>query len=253
MNEISVSRWDQAQAAEVYYWQKATGDVSELLRITYEKAEAAQWAQRTAGQIFDSDIEGTWVEVGIGPLGVGCIHFLPKSQDRTLIGVDPLPKIELSKTLIGAVEALINACHGENYRQVTCMGESIELSSDSAALVDCYNVLDHCYSPEKVLKEIWRILKPGGHLILGCDVYSWAGLMKYSTRTIIARVLGIRLESIGDVAHPHHFLAGDLENLVLNVGLKILSTNARRFEGIRRIWSHSHRMLIMARKGGSVR
>lgn len=251
MNDISLPRWHQAQAAETFYWQQATWDVSELLRITHEKVGAMQWAQRTAGQIFDSDIEGTWVEVGIGPLGVGCIHFLPKSRDRRLIGVDPLPKIEPSKNLVGPIEALIKACHGENYHQVTCMGESIELSSDSAALVACYNVLDHCYSPAKVLKEIWRILKPGGHLILGCDVYSWAGLMKYSTRTIIAKVLGIRLESIGDVGHPHHFLAMDLENLILKVGLKILSTNARRFERIQRIWSHSHRMLIIACKSGS--
>ena len=252
MNEIGLPRWHEAQEAEAYYWHESAENVSELLRITHEKAEAAEWAQRTAGEIFDSDIEGAWVEVGIGPLGVGCIHFLPESRDRTLIGVDPLPKSEVDKTLIGPVEALIKACHGENYHQVSCMGESIELSSNSAALVACYNVLDHCYSPEKVLKEIWRILKPGGHLLLGCDVYSRAGMMKYSTRTIIARVLGIRLESIGDVGHPHHFLGVDLENLVLKVRLKILSTNARRFEGIRRIWSHSHRMLIMAQKNGSI-
>jgi hypothetical protein len=151
MNEISLSRWNQAQRAEACYWQQTIGNDSELLRITYEKTEAAQWVQRTAGWIFD-DIEGTWVEVGIGPLGIGCIHFFPKSQDQTLIGVDPLPKIELYKPLLKPIEAMIKACRGENYRQITSMGESIELSSDSAALVACYNVLDHCYSPENLLK-----------------------------------------------------------------------------------------------------
>jgi hypothetical protein len=76
-------------------------------------------------------------------------------------------------------------------------------------------------------------LRPGGHLLLGCDVYSWAGLMKYRIRVGAASVWGISLIALGDVAHPHRFLAADLENLVLKSGLKILSTNARHFDGVR--------------------
>lgn len=251
--KTALQRWQQAQSAERIYWQQATVDSLELLRITHEKVGAVQWAQQTVAQIFD--MEGPWVEIGIGPLGVGCIHLLPRSvsRSRELIGLDPLPRLEISETLISEpIEALVKACHSENYRHLTGMGENIELASRSAAVVICYNVLDHCHDPAKVLEEIQRILKPDGHLLLGCDIYSWAGLMKYRIHVATATARGIQLNSIGDVAHPHQFLAEDLENLVLAAGLEILATNDRPYEPIRRLWSRAHRMLIVARKKGNV-
>lgn len=253
MKEITLQRWQEAQVVEASYWQQITVDNVEMLRITHEKVGAMQWAQRNIEQILG--MEGPFVEVGIGPLGVGCIHFLPKSvsHNRELVGIDPLPRTEINDALMPeSIRSLIQACHSENYRHMTGIGENVELSSNSVALVVCYNVLDHCHSPKKVVKETWRILKPGGRLILGCDVYSWAGLMKYRIRKAAAMALGIQLNTVGDVAHPHQFLAGDLESLLTRAGLGIVATNARPYERLRRIWSHAYRMLIVARKPGRV-
>ena len=247
MQKITRQRWQQAQSAENSYWQQAIVDKVELLRITHEKIAAVEWAQQAVAQFFDT--EGPLLEVGIGPLGVGCIHLLPKSVSRELIGLDPLPLMEISAPSIPPpIKALVKACHLENYRHLTGMGEDIELASGSVAGVICYNVLDHCHDPQQVLQEIQRILKPGGYLLLGCDVYSWAGLIKYRIHIASAASRGIQLNSIGHLAHPHQFLAKDLKNFVSTVGLEILATNDRPYEKIRRVWSKSHRMLIVARK-----
>ena len=155
MQKITRQRWQQAQSAENSYWQQAIVDKVELLRITHEKIAAVEWAQQAVAQFFDT--EGPLLEVGIGPLGVGCIHLLPKSVSRELIGLDPLPLMEISAPSIPPpIKALVKACHLENYRHLTGMGEDIELASGSVAGVICYNVLDHCHDPQQVLQEIQR-------------------------------------------------------------------------------------------------
>jgi len=251
--DIQFQRWQFAQTAESSYWNSVISDPLELLRITYEKVAAVQWASKALKDIF-GDEQGTWVEIGIGPIGpigIGCIHLFPKdiTGNRQLLGVDPLSQMDFDKKKIPLpLQALIEACHTNKYSHLVNMGEDIQINSGSSIFVACYNVLDHCYEPRKILSEITRILKPGGYLLLGCDVYSWAGLMKYRLRNALAAMRLINLKSIGDVAHPHQFLARDLENLLRSFDLELIAINRRNHEKVRRFWSHSYRMLIVARK-----
>jgi len=252
MKRVNRQRWQQAQAAESSYWQFASRDVSELLRITREKVAAMQWALQVVDGLVTQ--EGSLVEVGIGPMGVGCIHFLPDpmTHDRLLIGIDPLPGEEAYQTALlsmpKALRAMIQACHSEQFRLLVGMGENMGLPSNSAAFVACYNVLDHCLDPRMVLSEIRRILQPGGRVLLGCDVYSFAGLVKHRLRAVGMRTLGIKPTAIGDVAHPFQFLAWDLEHLVSVAGFEILAISRRPCERLPRLWGHAHRMLIVAHK-----
>ena len=44
--------------------------------------------------------------------------------------------------------------------------ENLPLKNDSFDLVVCFQTLEHCRKPEKVIAEIYRVLQPGGFAIL---------------------------------------------------------------------------------------
>lgn len=249
MESTRVQRWKEAQSGEKSYWQQVVVDPCELLRITHEKVVALRWAKQKVDALCQT--EGAWVEIGIGPLGIGCIHFLPEAiqGDRRLIGIDPLPKMMVDRAAMPRpVQELADACRTDGYQHVVGRAEEIMLASESAALVVCYNVLDHTHSPRKVVREIERILRPGGYLLMGCDVLSVAALIKHRLRVALAAMFRHPLTSIGDVAHPHRIQAKGLQDLLITSGFEILATNARPYERIRRAWSHAYRMLIVTRK-----
>jgi len=180
-------------------------------------------------------LEGPFVEIGIGPLGVGCIHFIPAvERERKLIGVDPLPRIEY-RDYPHPIQSFIAACE-RNYTQVQAMGENTGLPGKSFSLAVCYNVLDHTESPESILKEIARILKSGRYLLLGCDVLSLLSLIRH------------RILKIHDAAHPHKLFSKALERLVIESGLKILAVNYRPDELLRQFCGKGFRRLIVAQK-----
>ena len=239
-------RWSVAQTAERTYWEAARQDETELLRIMHEKAAAMRWSMARVPECRDSI--GPWVEIGIGPIGVGCVHLV-SAPGRELIGIDPLTPIPLeTERLSPAFQSLLSGCNGSAYRHLVGRGEQVDLPDQFAAMVVCYNVLDHCDDPGAVVREASRLLRPNGHFILGCDAYSLAGRIKYRLRAGLARALRVKLDSIADLAHPHQFVASDLEALIDQAGLQFVAINSRRAEALRRLWSHSYRVLIVARK-----
>lgn len=241
-----VERWQRAQEAEARYWQGTRQDDVELMRIMHEKAVAMRWARNHVPELERP--RGPWVEIGIGPLGIGCIHLMA-SGGRALIGVDPLPPIDLDlPALSPKVVSILAGCHTASYRHVVGRGERVDLDGEVAALLVCYNVLDHCEDPAAVIAEGARLLRPGGHFVLGCDVYSEAGRIKYRVRAALARAMGRTLDTIADLAHPHQFVARDLEGLMQGAALDVCAVNRRPGELFKRAWSHSHRMLIVGRK-----
>jgi SAM-dependent methyltransferase len=241
-----VDRWRIAQAAEGKYWEVARQDEVELLRIMHEKAAAIRWCRERVPSCFE--VSGAWIELGIGPLGIGCIHLVD-ARGRTLIGVDPLcPQAPASDKLSPILQSLLSSCRTQEYQHLVGRGEHIALPDACAALVVCYNVLDHCDDPAQVVREATRLLQQGGHFILGCDVYSHAGRVKYRARQFLASVAGTQLNSIGDLAHPHQFLAHDVEGMVRRAGLETAAINCRPGQLFKRLWSHAHRMIVVARK-----
>jgi len=83
----------------------------------------------------------TLVDIGSGPIGI-----LTRLKAREKIAIDPLP--------IDSIDASI--------KRIKALGEEIPLNSKVADCVFLYNVLQHVMSPERVLNEGMRILKPGG-------------------------------------------------------------------------------------------
>lgn len=90
------------------------------------------------------------VDIGSGPACTLC--WIPNAKAR--IGVDPLADRFMELGIASHDMLYLNA-----------PGERIPLPSGYVDVVISINALDHVEDPEAVMKEINRILRPGGHFI----------------------------------------------------------------------------------------
>jgi SAM-dependent methyltransferase len=96
------------------------------------------------------------LDIGPGPLG-----FPDACPARVSIGLDPLAeRFRAAGLLIEGSDAIY----------LTGGAERIPLVSGSVDVVVARNSLDHVDDPPAVLREIERVLRPGGTLILNVDV-----------------------------------------------------------------------------------
>jgi SAM-dependent methyltransferase len=96
------------------------------------------------------------VDIGPGPLG-----FPDACPARVSIGVDPLAERFREHGLL---------IEGSDALYLAVGAESIPLVSGSVDVVVARNSLDHVDDPPAVLREVQRLLRPGGTLILNFDV-----------------------------------------------------------------------------------
>jgi SAM-dependent methyltransferase len=238
VDSVDRARWQLAQSGEARYWHSAQSALGEQSRILAEKIEALVLAEQAVPDLGRRG--GLKVEVGIGPLGVGVLHFL--STNGTTVGLDPLPALRSVDNLPRPMTALVQACW-EKYTHLQARGEEIPLLSDSASLVASYNVLDHVQDPPAVLREIYRILEPGGYFLLSCDTVSLASLLKfhvYSRRR--------DKETLSVICHPFRFWMPRLEELVRRTGFSILWVHEPRWKWLATIVGHAFRSLLVAQK-----
>ncbi len=238
---VSIERWHEAQRAEQDYWDDLLSDGAEFARTLAEKVYAAAWVEQ---RLSDGLPPGDWIEVGIGPLGVGCVHFLPGAERHTLVGVEPLPLLRADALRMPApLTATVASCHAGNYVHTKAKGEETGLEADRFGLAVCYNVLDHVHNPAGMLEEMARVLRPGGVMLLGCDTVSVASLVRFH-----AWVKRRSPDSIGVRAHPFRFRAGDLMAMVERAGFRVLADNRRRPAWSHDLAGHAHRLLLLCEK-----
>ena len=202
---VSYEHWLRAQETNKKYRDATRINTLEFARITYGKISAFRFFENVVPDY--GKVDGPYQT-----LGVGCIHFLQNAVGRELVGVDPLPCI----TSIEYPYPFISL-------QIQSVGGSTELPSTSFALAACYNVLDHTESPKDELKEIAGIFRPGGYLLLECDVLSFCSLLKH------------HIFRIYNAAHPHKFSSKALCKMVTQSGFRILAVNSRKYELLHQI------------------
>jgi SAM-dependent methyltransferase len=169
---VPPGRYEQAQEAEREYW---TGAESKLLTLSaqyYFYAGFYQWTTNRAllypfsvssaspgnFQIAADEIEGKCVvDVGCGPtpLTLSLVHC------ARVHAVDPLLDFYRELQPFG----------WRSFASLQASGaEQLGFADESVDFVHCRNVLDHTRAADDVLREIARVLRPTGQLLLTCDV-----------------------------------------------------------------------------------
>jgi len=170
---VTASQWREAQATESDFYLGMSLSLPNTLDVLYQNARKAQHLS-----LLLKAKPKTAVEIGLGPFGVGVIGFLPEIPLR--LGVDPEPPITLDFNV--PLHDFI-AERRRHVKYVVGVGENIPLTSESMDLAICCNVVDHAFEPDKILREIARILRPGGFLFFDVDTFSLLGLLKWHTWT----------------------------------------------------------------------
>ncbi len=144
------------------------GDALDLLggeeaAATYEERRRQQARAEVRRVLREAAIEDEGfftgkvvLDIGPGPLG-----FPDACPARVSIGIDPLAERFRAAGLL---------IEGSGAIYLTGGAERIPLVSGTVDVVVARNSLDHVDDPPAVLREIERVLRPGGTLILNFDV-----------------------------------------------------------------------------------
>jgi SAM-dependent methyltransferase len=209
MTGVTSERWQDAQEAERGFWSTNAFGLGKFRRAAGGSIETAEWVLPH----LDAP-EGDWLEVGIGPLGVGCMHFLGcPGELHTLDPIEPTPAEEWQ--LPEACRALVRACQETSIRHVG-QAEKLDFGADAFTFVAMENMLDHVQDPAAVLAEARRVLRPGGLLYLAVDTFSVLGEARFK---LVSRRRWRETTFVR--AHPHRFSAKDIIRLVTEAGFTV--------------------------------
>lgn len=111
-------------------------------------------------------IKGKVLDVGGGK---GTLRHFLKNDVSLYVSIDPYPEIfqnlESQPNLLKAYPCLRNSC---NF--LLAHAENLPFKKNSFDWVHMRSVLDHFYDPYLALKEVYRVLKPNGFLLIGLSV-----------------------------------------------------------------------------------
>ena len=191
---IGLPRWRKAQEYEQGFWQRLGDSIEAGARehLDWYGWRARQLEQRLAS-VGAGRRDGKTLEIGSGPIGI--VNFLEGGERYA---IDPLEHFYSTRPTLVALRR-----PGVTYLDGT--GERLPFEKGTFSLVIIDNVIDHTYAPERILREIHRILEPDGHLYLSVNVHTrWGALL----HTLLA-VLQI------DRGHPFTFTSRSLRQLLV--------------------------------------
>jgi SAM-dependent methyltransferase len=190
---LDAERFADAQSAELQNWSDKAADERHIRYELCEHAEVAGPLHRVVGErMFERGLE-----VGIGPYSLGFLAVNFSDHVRVIDAIDPLPRLDLrinDASLREQVEAIRART---NYRQSP--GESIPAHNEAYDIVSCINVVDHASDPGQIVREIERVLAPGGILVFAVSTLSAIGEAKWRLDRMMHPDKWIYR------AHPHTF------------------------------------------------
>ncbi len=196
MKAVSRDRWQASQRLELDFWKtwEQAAPYQNLDIPKYWSEELARFA--CTRELFDGQ---RVLDIGCGPYGL--VHFLENAAGR--IRIDPLlPQYENKLDLSGLSLSLSG------------LGEHLPLASASVDIAICFNALDHMRDPAAALKEVRRVLRPGGTLLLMIHTFpAWTRPFFWVDRL-----------------HPHHWTASSFAAEVGRVfQVRHIETSHRKF------------------------
>ncbi len=197
MKAVSPDRWNASQRLELDFWKhwKEAAPYQNLDIPRYWSGELER-----LGCTRDLFEDRRVLDIGCGPYGL--IHYLDNARER--IRIDPLlTQYESRMPLAGPQLSLAG------------IGEQIPLAPASIDVAICFNALDHMRDPAAALREICRVLRPGGTLLLMIHTFpGWAQPFFWVDRL-----------------HPHHWTAAGFgEQVGREFAIEHQETAHRKFE-----------------------
>lgn len=210
---VGIPRWRKAQEYEQGFWQRL-GDSIEA--GTREHLDWYGWRANLLEQRLESIegrcFDGKTLEIGSGPIGI--VNFM-RGGER--YAIDPLEHFYATRPALVALRR-------PDVAYLDGTGEQLPFEQGTFSLVIIDNVIDHTYAPERILREIQRVLEPGGRLYLSVNVHTrWGALL----HTLLA-VLQI------DRGHPFTFTSRSLHHLLSSTNFEIILEHLEDYEQARR-------------------
>jgi SAM-dependent methyltransferase len=140
---------NEKQIAELAWWEGA------YQRLGFEKFKLwmkENWEEYST--IFSPEL---LLETGIGlDLGSGPFSVFEFSNLNTILAFDSLQR---------EYATFVSQRGSDNITYFQINDENLQSAADDDEIdfVFCANVIDHTEKPDEMLKEIYRVLKPGGH------------------------------------------------------------------------------------------
>lgn len=166
----------------------------------------ARYAARTYGRLLRRITPRLPDRDGALDIGTGDGAFLKELLDQgfsSVVGIEP--SSAPIESAAAEVRPLIR--HG--------LFEPGSFTESQFSLVSCFQTIEHLAQPLDVVKEAYRILKPGGAIFL----------IGHNRRSLSATLLG-RKSPIFDIEHLQLFSPRSLRQLLLNAGFRAVSVGS---------------------------
>ncbi len=231
---IRAEVFTRAQRAELRNWSARARDAAFVRLELDEPSEVAAPLRRIA---VDTQFE-RGLEVGIGPFGLGwlAVHFA--NRVKQVDGVDPLPRLAIRVDDPELQSRVDEIRRHVNYTEARA--EALPAAAATYDIVSCVNVVDQAQDPERILREMDRVLKPGGLLVFGVRTLSTLGEWKWR----LLRTLHPRAWQFA--ARPQAFSWERAQTLVDSTPGETLWQN--RPDDLRRMAGHRHLSFWIRRK-----
>jgi ubiquinone/menaquinone biosynthesis C-methylase UbiE len=189
--------WEQGSCGEVY----AQGDSE---RERFEAQARSRYQMEPFIFSFARFATGAGKDVLEIGVGMGADHVeWAKSGPRSLTGVD------LTQRAVDFTRSRL-ALYGLSSTVRTADAERLPFADESFDIVYSWGVLHHTPDTPRAIREVWRVLRPGGtarvmvyhrHSLLGYMLWVRYALLKGRPRTSLDRVYAEYLESPGTKAY----------------------------------------------------
>jgi SAM-dependent methyltransferase len=163
--------------------------------------------QRVKKHLCDCDLI---IDFGCGYNAHFLKWFISKFKVQEAIGIDLSVNKSLQNKKISFLKADLN--------------EKINLQSNIADFIVSTAILEHLDNPNSNINEAYRLLKPGGRLILTTPAPKAKPVLEF-----LAYTLGlISKEEVGD--HKHYFNRKEIEQLLIYSGFKRNNIKLKTFQ-----------------------
>ena len=220
---VAKNRWLQAQEYERKHWQRIADKIATgvMKQLDWYGWKARELEKKIAPYANIDKGNCKILEIGPGPIGI--ISFLKWGKER--YAVEPLEDFFRNN-------ATLVALRNPKVKYVKGCGESLPFEDKEFSLVIIDNVLDHTQEPEKVLREIYRVLMKNGLMFFTVNIRTNWGTFLHS---ILAK-LNV------DKGHPHSYSPKSIQNILKKHGFKILYEEHEDYNKIKKIYLKSKKI-----------